>query len=204
MVVGRDLCLSGFEPLSLPKARTAISAESGFSIAGAPDSSPSNQKTISDTLVALDGSLRDLYQALCTHLMALGDDVQEKPLKFYVAFKWLTRCGQPKRPSKRWSSTRIESSALGQILRQLSSAGKLSSRAPELFAAALAERNRLAHSFYRQHNFRRNTDDGRAVMIADLDSIHSTLLDAYKAALAVSGIDLDSIVIDLPTKHVTI
>ena len=110
-----------------------------------------------------------------------------------------------KRPEEaRQILTRIESSALGQILRQLSSAGKLSSRAPELFAAALAERNRLTHSFYRQHNFQRNTDDGRAVMIADLDSIHSTLLDAYKAALAVSGIDLDSIVIDLPTKHVPI
>ena len=48
-----------------------------------------SQKTISDTLETLDGSLRDLYQALRAHLVALGDDVQEKALKYYVAFKRL-------------------------------------------------------------------------------------------------------------------
>ena len=80
---------------------TAISAESGPSIAGATDSSASNQKTISDTLAALDGSLQDLYQSLRTHLMALGDDVQEKTLKFYVAFKRLRNFARVKvYPSK--------------------------------------------------------------------------------------------------------
>ena len=80
---------------------TAISAESGPSIAGATDSSASNQKTISDTLAALDGSLQDLYQSLRTHLMALGDDVQEKTLKFYVAFKRLRNFARVKvHPSK--------------------------------------------------------------------------------------------------------
>ena len=80
---------------------TAISAESGPSIAGATDSSASNQKTISDTLAALNGSLQDLYQSLRTHLMALGDDVQEKTLKFYVAFKRLRNFARGKvYPSK--------------------------------------------------------------------------------------------------------
>ena len=54
------------------------------------DSTPTpNRKTISDTLAALDGALKDLYQALRSHLMALGDDAQEKTLKDYVAFKRL-------------------------------------------------------------------------------------------------------------------
>ena len=33
--------------------------------------------------------MRDLYNALRDHLVALGDDVQEKKLKYYVAFKRL-------------------------------------------------------------------------------------------------------------------
>jgi hypothetical protein len=42
-------------------------------------------------------------------------------------------------------------------------------------------------------------------MLEDLESIHSTLLDAYKAVLALSGIDLDALVdMKLPTRHVPI
>ena len=89
------------ENLLMLELVTEISAESGPSISGTTDSSASNQKTISDTLAALDGSLQDLYQALRTHLMALGDDVQEKTLKFYVAFKRLRNFARVKvYPSK--------------------------------------------------------------------------------------------------------
>ena len=89
------------ETLLMMELVTEISAESAPSIAGTTDSSASNQKTISDTLAALDGSLQDLYQALRTHLMALGDDVQEKTLKFYVAFKRLRNFARVKvHPSK--------------------------------------------------------------------------------------------------------
>ena len=55
----------------------------------ATESPASNQKTSSETLATLDHSLGDLYHALREHLMALGDDVQEKSLKRYVAFKRL-------------------------------------------------------------------------------------------------------------------
>ena len=44
-------------------------------------------KTVSETLSDLRGPLRDLYDELAAFLKALGDDVQEKPLKYYVAFK---------------------------------------------------------------------------------------------------------------------
>jgi len=48
---------------------------------------PGNYKTISEVLKSLDGPLADLYQAIRDHLLALGDDVLEKHLKYYVAFK---------------------------------------------------------------------------------------------------------------------
>ena len=53
------------------------------------DTPASNQRIISEILTTLDGSLLDLYQELRAHLLAFGDDVQEKTLKFYVAFKRL-------------------------------------------------------------------------------------------------------------------
>ena len=50
-------------------------------------SSTAAYKTISETLSELSGPLRDLYEELRSYLLALGDDVQEKVLKYYVAFK---------------------------------------------------------------------------------------------------------------------
>jgi hypothetical protein len=96
----------------------------------------------------------------------------------------------------------INKSTLGQVLKTIGQKTPALEHAADLFAKALAERNRLSHSFFRQHNFRRNTPDGRAVMLTDLESIHRTLLEAYKVALAVSGIDLDSVRMPaLPTRH---
>ena len=46
-----------------------------------------NYKTISEVLKSLDEPLADLYQAVRDHILALGDDVLEKRLKYYVAFK---------------------------------------------------------------------------------------------------------------------
>ena len=63
----------------------ATQADTGVSNGG----KSSAQKTVSETLATLDGALKDLYDALRAHLMALGDDVQEKTLKYYVAFKRL-------------------------------------------------------------------------------------------------------------------
>lgn len=48
---------------------------------------PNSYKTISDILSVLNGELLDLYEELRAYLLALGDDVQEKVLRFYVAFK---------------------------------------------------------------------------------------------------------------------
>ena len=52
-------------------------------------STTTTYKTISEILDSFDGTLLDLYQALRDHILALGDDIQEKKLKYYVAFKKL-------------------------------------------------------------------------------------------------------------------
>ena len=71
--------------LELVNATLAESSSAGESV-GTPST---DYKTISETLEALHGPLEDLYQGLRAHLLALGDDVQEKTLKLYVAFKRL-------------------------------------------------------------------------------------------------------------------
>ena len=79
----------------------------------------------------------------------------------------------------------------------------------DLLRGALAARNRLTHSFFLQHNFRRNSDDGRDVMLRDLEVTHDILLAAYDAVLLVSGVELETLVAEdgdvaLPTGHVPI
>ena len=47
----------------------------------------SKYKTISDVMKGLDAGMVDRFEALRAYLMALGDDVQETTLRFYIAFK---------------------------------------------------------------------------------------------------------------------
>ncbi|MDA8325455.1 MAG: hypothetical protein M0033_04485 [Nitrospiraceae bacterium] len=101
--------------------------------------------------------------------------------------------------------TRINRQTLGQLLKDLKSSMESVDHLEELLANALKARNHLIHSFYRQYNFRRNSEDGREKMLQDLEHIHHDLLEAYKAVMRLSGIDLDKIVIDqLPTGQVPI
>jgi hypothetical protein len=96
----------------------------------------------------------------------------------------------------------INSHTLGKLLKRLKTKNRSLNGLEPLLSKALDERNRLFHSFYRQHNFRRNTDEGRDFMLEDLQSIHELLIDAYKAVSLLSGTDLDSISLDaLPTRH---
>lgn len=91
---------------------------------------------------------------------------------------------------------RIDSQTLGQLIRNLGAAGNSIEGLEEQLAEALSVRNRLAHAFYRQHNLRRNSDDGCQLMLTDLENMHSKLLDAYKAVMLLSGVDLDKLVAD--------
>jgi hypothetical protein len=85
----------------------------------------------------------------------------------------------------------INRQTLGQLLKGLKNSSESVDHLEEQFVRALKARNRLAHSFYRQHNFRRNSEEGRAKMLEDLEQIHNDLLDAYKAVMLLSGIDLE-------------
>ncbi len=63
------------------------SGASAQSAAAAPSATAGTTRTISQTLAGLDGPLLDLYEELSAFLLALGDDVQQKTLKLYVAYK---------------------------------------------------------------------------------------------------------------------
>ena len=91
---------------------------------------------------------------------------------------------------------KINRQTLGHLLKNVGSSTESVSHIETLLSRALEERNRLSHSFYRLHNFRKNSDEGRKLMLIDLDSIHDTLLKAYKAVMLLSGIDLDALVLD--------
>jgi hypothetical protein len=100
---------------------------------------------------------------------------------------------------------KINKSTLGQVLKQLGNSVEFPGALDLLLANALTERNHLFHSFYRKHNFRRNSDEGRGEMIADLERKHEIILKAYKVMLRLSGIESDKLVaMPLPTEHVKI
>jgi predicted transport protein len=60
------------------EARVPSSKESGTSPKG---------KTINVVMKELDAAMIDRYEALRAYMLALGDDVQEATLQFYIAFK---------------------------------------------------------------------------------------------------------------------
>ena len=99
----------------------------------------------------------------------------------------------------------VNRQTLGQLLKSLNRSTDSPNELDDVLRRALAERNRLSHSFYREHNFRRNSEEGRVLMMKDLESIHDVLLDAYKAVMQLSGVDLENASVDvLPTRHVPI
>jgi hypothetical protein len=106
---------------------------------------------------------------------------------------------------------RINRQTLGQLLRNVRGSTDTLDQLADLLDRALKARNRLSHSFYRRHNFRRNSDEGRKIMMDDLEAMHVMIFNAYKEVLLLlSGVDLDAIdydavdLDDLPNQHVPI
>ena len=96
----------------------------------------------------------------------------------------------------------VDRKTLGQLI----SATKAKVPTPEslqvLLERALYARNCLNHAFYRDHNFRRNSVAGRALMLSDLDQMHEEILGAYKALMQLSGVEFEMIgEFDLPSDH---
>jgi hypothetical protein len=96
----------------------------------------------------------------------------------------------------------VDRKTLGQILVALRSKGAVPSDLDQLLASALRDRNRLNHEYYREHNFRRNSEEGRGLMLQDLEAMHGRILAALEAMLRISGVDFENAASDpLPTKH---
>ena len=105
---------------------------------------------------------------------------------------------------------------LGQLLKRLGKTTDFLDSLESQLVHALGERNRLSHVFYRQHNLHRNSEEGRDIMLKDLERIHDTLLNAYKAVMLLNGVDLDAMLatsssapdqaqsVNLPTCHLPI
>lgn len=74
----------GFLILELVNAATPIGAKSVTSSAGSGVTQhlPADQR-----IEKLDVDLRDIFESMKSYLLALGDDVQVKPLKYYFAFR---------------------------------------------------------------------------------------------------------------------
>lgn len=78
---GEDLLL-----LELVNLAEAKSGNSGV-VSSSTNKSKQDYKTVSENLKSANQELTDLYYALREYMMNLGDDVQEKTLKYYFAFK---------------------------------------------------------------------------------------------------------------------
>ena len=103
----------------------------------------------------------------------------------------------------------INHKTLGRLAESFLSTTDYDANLEQLLNEATLSRNRLTHSFYLQHNFRRNSEEGRALMWDDLEDIHETILAAIKAISRLSGIDLDKLTEEtenfaLPTEHLPI
>ena len=100
---------------------------------------------------------------------------------------------------------RVSRKTLGELLKSLSPIRGSIENLEQLLIDAKDSRNRLTHRFYLEHNLRRNSDDGRDVMLRDLETIHETLLEAYKAVMRRYEIDLEEVSdMPLPTGHLPI
>jgi len=93
---------------------------------------------------------------LLLHEQCVGEDLIEKPNSRVATDIY----------------NKINKYTLGRLLKN--SASKITSvkKLENLLSAALKERNRLSHSFYREHNFRlrAESDEGRIIMFAEFES----------------------------------
>ncbi|WP_159587736.1 hypothetical protein [Chelativorans xinjiangense] len=87
----------------------------------------------------------------------------------------------------------INRSTLGRLLTTLKKHIDLGDDLEDRFASALQARNRLNHGFFEKHNFRIQTDEGRDAMLADLESLHDELFNAWQIASAMTTITAQAV-----------
>jgi hypothetical protein len=86
----------------------------------------------------------------------------------------------------------IDRKTLGQLIHELRKRRTVPPEFEKELEVALSERNRLNHSFYREHNIRKNSEHGRQLMLADLEVIHERIFQAYLSASSLSDIEVAS------------
>ena len=97
----------------------------------------------------------------------------------------------------------IDRKTLGQLIQALRKRRTVSQEFEKELEVALSERNRLNHSFYMEHNLRKDSEEGCHLMIADLEVIHRNILRAYLRASDFSNIEISPDAISLAqTGHV--
>jgi len=85
---GHDLLLLELVNAVSVSDATAGKAETAATSSGEPKAS-GKDKTAAEQLAQAQPGIRQLYESLASYLNALGDDVQEKHLKLYTAFRRL-------------------------------------------------------------------------------------------------------------------
>jgi hypothetical protein len=73
----------------------------------------------------------------------------------------------------------VNSRTFGNLLKQIRKIGSVSEGIQQTVDEALEKRNYLVHKFFRSHNLRINSEEGRKEMIADLRAIHASLSRAH-------------------------
>ena len=101
---------------------------------------------------------------------------------------------------------RIDRKTLGQLLKDVKLHISFEGGAEALFSSALNARNQLSHGFFERHNFRIQTSEGRAKMVADLEQLHTDLFTAWQVASAISDAMANELSLNIPdrsreTKH---
>lgn len=80
----------------------------------------------------------------------------------------------------------IDRHTLGQMLKRVKTMVTFEEGLDLLLISALKARNRLNHGFYERHNFRIDTDEGRDLMMDDLEILHTELFDAWRLVSAMT------------------
>jgi hypothetical protein len=85
----------------------------------------------------------------------------------------------------------INKNTLGRVLRKVREKSKIAADLEAALSDGLRIRNRLFHSFYRDHGTRMQTDEGRDLMMTDLEEMHEKIFRAYQLAGAMSTLAIE-------------
>jgi hypothetical protein len=78
----------------------------------------------------------------------------------------------PNPKSARKVADQIDACTLGALLARLKERIVVDEQLEATFSSGLKARNRLMHEFFERHNFKIQSEDGRDLMIADLEGLH--------------------------------